>query len=281
MKNNKPLVSIIVPCYNQSEFLPEALESVLYQSYEKWECIIVNDGSPDNTDTVAKSWLAKDKRYKYLFQENAGVSNARNSGITQSNGEFILPLDADDKISPDYVELAVKELESNQNLKLVYCNASKFGDEDLIWKLDEFSLKNLAKFNMIFCSALYRRRDWDLIGGYDNKMITGFEDWEFWISILKSEGEVKKLDIIGFYYRILYNSRTKQLTPDKEKVLYEYMSIKHADFFVNQLGSFFELRSRVGEVEKLHQIKLHSEKYVIDLFLKTFLGFTLFGKYKQ
>src|SRR5690606_5017231 len=101
----------------------------------------------------------------------------------------------------------------------------------------------------------------------------GLEDWEFWISILKNGGKVKKLDIIGFFYRIQNHSRTHQLTREKEKVLFEYMSIKHADFFVKQLGSFFALRKQVAEVEEQHHLKLHSEKFVIDLFLKTFFGF--------
>lgn len=274
-------ISIIVPCYKQAEFLEDALSSVKEQSFENWECIIVNDGSPDNTKEIAEKWLALDPRFKYLEQTNLGVSAARNHGISNAEGKYILPLDADDRISADYLRLAIKELESNENLKLVYCKAQLFGEDDVIWKLGMFSLLNLAKFNMIFCSAVFRKSDWEKSGGYDNNMITGLEDWEFWISILKNGGQVKKLGIIGFYYRIKNCSRTKQLTPEREKVLYEYMSIKHADFFVKQLGSFFELRSHRVEIEKNYQVQLRSEKYVIDLFLKTFFGFSLFGKLKH
>lgn len=272
--------SIIVPCYNQSQFLDEALQSVLDQNFTNWECIIINDGSTDDTEKVAKKWLEQDERFGYIYQENRGVSNARNSGITQANGEFILPLDADDKISSDYLRSAIKELESSEILKLVYCNARRFGDEDIFWELDEFSLENLAKFNMIFSSAVFRKKDWALAGGYDEQMTTGFEDWEFWISMLKNGGEVKKLEILGFFYRNQKKSRTKQITPEKEKDLYEYMSIKHADFFTKQLGSFFELRKKVEDIERHYQIQFQSEKFVIDLFLKTFSGFTLFGRYK-
>lgn len=102
-----PLVSIIVPCYNQAQYLPEALQTVLEQTYQNWECIIVNDGSPDNTELVAKEWLAKDSRFKYIYKENGGLSSARNVGIENSKGEFILPLDADDKISNNYLEECV------------------------------------------------------------------------------------------------------------------------------------------------------------------------------
>lgn len=92
------LVSVIIPCYKQAQYLDEALQSVFNQTYANWECIIVNDGSPDNTAEVANWWLEKDRRFRYLIQENAGLSSARNSGIDYATGEFILPLDADDKI---------------------------------------------------------------------------------------------------------------------------------------------------------------------------------------
>ncbi len=93
-----PLISVIVPCYNQAQYLDECLQSVLDQTYQDWECIIVNDGSPDNTEEVAKKWLAKDSRFKYFYKENGGLSSARNAGIKDSIGQFIFFLDFDYKI---------------------------------------------------------------------------------------------------------------------------------------------------------------------------------------
>jgi glycosyltransferase involved in cell wall biosynthesis len=273
-------ISIIVPCYKQAEFLEDALKSVQEQSFENWECIIVNDGSPDNTKEIAKKWLALDGRFKYLQQVNLGVSTARNFGISRAEGKYILPLDADDIIGAKYIENALDEFDKNSNLKLVYCQARKFGEIEEHWNLTEFSLHQLASNNMIFCSSIFKKSDWQKIDGYDEKMDVGFEDWEFWISILKNGGEVKKLDIIGFYYRIKHSSRTKQLTSEKEKILFEYMSIKHADFFVAEYGSFFSLRNKIALVENSYKEKLKSEKYVIDLFLYKFFKFTIFGKFK-
>lgn len=103
----QPLVSVIIPCYNKAAFLAEALDSVFMQSYSNWECIIINDGSLDNTQNIAKSYAIKDNRFKYLCQDNQGVSIARNNGIKASSGIFILPLDADDTIEPTYIEKAV------------------------------------------------------------------------------------------------------------------------------------------------------------------------------
>lgn len=273
--NNK--VSIIVPCYNQAEYLGEALQSVLEQTYANWECVIVNDGSTDQTEIVAKKWCDKDARFQYLFKENGGLSSARNFGIVSSTGTFILPLDADDRIAPNYVDMAIKSFKEDSFLKVVYCVAEKFGDVSGIWQLKPFSLLSLCTNNMIFCTAMYRKQDWDLVGGYDEKMLYGWEDWEFWIAILKNGGGVKRLDEVGFYYRIKSSSMLKLLNDDKRKYLLEYMSSKHADFFIGQLGSFTQLKEMLEQMRKDHTENLKSEKFVIDLFCKTFFGFSIFG----
>lgn len=274
-------VSIIVPCYNQAQYLDEALQSVLNQSCKEWECIIVDDGSPDNTSEIANEWIQRDSRFKYIYQENGGLSSARNFGISHATGEFILPLDADDKISKDYVALALKAFEEDNSLKVVYCKAEKFGDENGVWDLEGFSLFNLSRRNMIFCSAVYRKKDWELVGGYDVNMKYGCEDWEFWIALLKNGGNVKQLDEVGFYYRTKIISMIKKVENKQYDNLFTYLSIKHADFFVNYYGSFFTLEAELKKAKKKEQDKLKSEKYVIDVFCKKFFGFTIFGLYKK
>jgi len=274
-------VSIIVPCYNQAQYLEEALQSVLEQTYLNWECIIINDGSPDNTEEIAKEWVKKDIRFNYIFKQNGGLCSARNSGIELSNGEFILPLDADDKIEPNYLELAIESFKQDTTLKVVYYKAEKFGDESGKLDLKPFSLKNLAIENMIFCTALFKKEDWILVNGYDEEMIYGLEDWEFWIAILKNGGMVKQLDYIGFFYRVKSKSMLKELNSEKSKYLFEYISIKHADFFVRELGSFGYLNNVIKQKNKEKQKnddKLKSRKFVIDVFCNTFFGFTIFNK---
>ena len=138
------LVSIIVPCYNQGNYLNDSLQSVLNQTHASWECIIVDDGSTDETKDIASKWVEKDSRFKYVYKSNEGLCAARNSGIIIATGDYILPLDADDKISENYIKLALLEFEKNNNLKVVYCNALKFGLINEKWKLPDYSLKNLA-----------------------------------------------------------------------------------------------------------------------------------------
>ena len=96
MSNKK--ISLIIPCYNQSAFLVECLESVAQQTFTDWECILINDGSTDNTEEICKKWVEKDPRFQYIFTENKGVSNARNLGLEKAKGNFIQFLDSDDKM---------------------------------------------------------------------------------------------------------------------------------------------------------------------------------------
>lgn len=273
---NNPLVSVIVPCYNQVQYLAEALQSVLDQTYTNWECIIVNDGSPDNTHEVAQEWLAKDTRFKYIKIDNSGVSNARNVGIESAIGKFILPLDGDDKISIKYVELAVTKFLENDELTLVYCKARKFGDVDENWVLKDFSLQKLALDNMIFCTAMYKKEDWLQVGGYDVEMNFGLEDWEFWIALLKNKGKVFRLEEIGFYYRIKNSSRQTDLNFMDKSDLFKYLSIKHADFFVAEHGSFITLSNKIRLLEGNNYKNVIDKKKALKIFLKAFFGLDYF-----
>lgn len=205
---NKPLVSIIVPCYKQAEYLAETLDSVLAQTYQNWECIMVNDGSPDNTEEVATRYVAMDERFKYYWKENGGVAKARNYGIMHSYGEFVLPLDADDLIEPTYVEKAVDWFLRYPETKLVYCKADRFGKENGYWNLEAYDYEKFIWRNCIFCTALYRRTDFNQTGGYNSNMIYGDEDWDFLLSLLKKDDLVHRIEEVLFHYRIKSESRT-------------------------------------------------------------------------
>ena len=265
-------ISIIVPCYNQAQYLGECLESVLNQNFQEWECIIVNDGSTDNTDEIASIWIQKDNRFKYIHKQNGGLSSARNAGIEIAVGEFILPLDADDKISANYCKFALAEFQKDDNLKVVYCKAEKFGTQSGLWILQDFSLENLAISNVIFCSALFKKLDWKLVGGYDVNMIYGYEDWDLWISILKNGGKVKKIDEIGFFYRVKSDSMVKSLTDEKKEMMQKIIGKKHSEFFIDKLGSFTFLLGKIKE----NQDKSTSEKFIINTMLNKYFGFKIF-----
>nr|WP_315030737.1 glycosyltransferase family A protein [uncultured Chryseobacterium sp.] len=243
-----PTISIIVPCYNQAQYLDECLQSVLDQTYSNWECIIVDDGSPDNTKEITEKWVEKDNRFTYLHKQNGGLSSARNAGIEIAKGEWILPLDADDKIGDRYLELAEKEFD--KDYKVIYCKAEKFGMVNELWELPDFSQKALAKTNIIFCTALFKKKDWEERGGYDTHMLHGLEDWEFWISLLKNGGNVYRIDEVCFYYRIKENSMITELSQSRKTMMLFYIEKKHLDFFHQYLGSMHQLNYEMEQNQK-------------------------------
>ncbi|WP_294078923.1 glycosyltransferase family 2 protein [Proteiniphilum sp. UBA5384] len=224
------LISIIVPCYNQAEYMDECLQSVLDQTYANWECIMVNDGSPDNTEEIALKWQNRDSRFIYLKKENGGLSNARNYGIAKATGKFILPLDCDDKIGPDYILLAIKVFHSRQDIGVVYCQAVFFDKHTGKWKLPAFDKRYLLCSNHIFCSGIFLKDDWSQIGGYDENMKQGWEDWEFWINLLYTLNKnAYRINYTGFYYRRKENSMGDNVFNSQQTQLkiYEYVYSKH------------------------------------------------------
>ena len=105
-----PTVSIIIPAFNSASFLPETLASVSAQTLADWECIVVDDGSADDTEKVVKEWMATDRRFFYIYQTNKGLSGARNSGLAHARGRFVQFLDADDVLLPRKLEKQVSGL---------------------------------------------------------------------------------------------------------------------------------------------------------------------------
>ncbi len=278
MINSNSIVSVIVPCYNHGVYLSECLESVLQQTYKHWECIVIDNGSTDNTKQVAESFIAKDKRFKYIYNIEKGVSLARNTGIKNSIGKFILPLDADDKIASPYIERAVEVLEKNEAIKLVYCNAQLFGAANKLWVLPDFSMKNILIENIIFCSSVFRRKDFDLTTGYNEKMVEGFEDWDFWLDLLKSDDEVFKLPQTYFYYRIKADSRNHALDIAKQKKLRYQIYQNHKELYnkftenADFIFDFYEMQNHYKILKNSTDLK--AGKYILAPFrlIKRLIG---------
>ena len=114
-----PIISVIIPCYNQAKYLPDALNSLLSQSLQEWECVVIDDGSTDNIKEIMLPYLSGDKRIRLISQKNRGLSGARNSGLKNSSGKYLQFLDADDLIEKDKLRSHVSFLESNIDIDLV------------------------------------------------------------------------------------------------------------------------------------------------------------------
>jgi glycosyltransferase involved in cell wall biosynthesis len=247
------LISVIVPCFNQAQYLNETIECLFAQSIKNWECIIVNDSSPDDTEAIALKLCDRDKRIRYIKKENGGPSSARNKGIGISNGEYILPLDADDKIHPRYMEECINVLINNSAVKLVYAKAIKFGALNEEWKHPEYSYKEMLLNNMIYCSAIFRKKDFLLTDGYDECMRQGFEDWEFWLRFLSPEDRVYRIDEIMFYYRIKESSRTTSITSSIEQDIDSYIYYKHKDKYQAFFGHPLSILRENIQIKRMYR----------------------------
>ena len=199
----QPLVSVIIPCYKQAHFLKESVQSILDQTFQDWEIIIVNDGSPDNTHDVAQEIIDLNPQYsiKLIDQENTGLAGARNSGINNASGKYIIPLDSDDQFADSYLEKAVRILERNPDIGIVYSLAEFFGNKVGSWSLKEFQFPEFLVENTIFCSAFFRKADWSKVGGYSLDMKYGWEDYDFWLSLIKISRKVFRIPEVLFFYR--------------------------------------------------------------------------------
>ena len=217
----------------------------------------MNDGSPDNTEEVAKIWTSKDSRFKYLYKENGGVASARNKGIDKALGSWVLPLDADDKIGDRYLELAVNEFDKGYTL--VYCNAHYFKENYVErWNLKKFNFEHLLLFNHIYCSAFFKKVDWERIGGYDSNLIYGVEDWEFWISLLNKNSNVKLIDYDGFFYRVKTNSRNTDFfrhsarKNNTDVYIYKKHLNKYLDYSENPIDNYREILKNYRDLNRIN-----------------------------
>lgn len=234
----RPLVSIVIPCFNQGKYLEATVNSVLASTYRPIEIIIVNDGSTDDSLDLGNKLQLLHPEVRLINQTNGGVAKARNTGIADSGGTFILPLDGDDLISSNYIGEAVRVLTTQPEVKVVYCKAVKFNEKgQKTWTLKPFSRNRLAKDNMIFVAAVFRKSDWEQVKGFSEDMTMGREDWEFWIKMLKNGGEAVKLPFVGFFYRLTPGSKRKKTgTNQKKKERIAYLNAKHREFFERELN---------------------------------------------
>lgn len=206
-KDGAPLVSVVTPLYNQGEYLPETVQSVLNQNYANWEMIIVNDGSTDDSLSIAQALLREhnDPRIKLISHQNQGKGYTRNRGVREAQGKYICVLDSDDEIAPDYLYVAVQMLESMPQKGWVTPKTLVFGPGHRItwdWVGDtEFAIPRSCSP----CSAVYRRSIWEELGGYFEDM-TDREDWEFWIRAWEAGwSSTKSTDELLFVYRHAFN----------------------------------------------------------------------------
>jgi glycosyltransferase involved in cell wall biosynthesis len=224
-----PTLSLVMPCYKYAHFLPEAIESVARQSVLPFEVIVVNDGSPDNTLEVAREMRNKYPQLHIVIvdKENGGLSSARNAGIEIASGKYIMSFDADDILRPDAIKEHLALAEDNA---IVTCGLMAFGDESYTARPETATLDILLQRNCIYSNSMFPRALWEKVGGFDEDMKKGLEDWECWIRMAKAGAKFKTSDHIALLWRRHGNAMSTSLANPNWAWNMKYFKSKHPDF---------------------------------------------------
>jgi len=224
-----PDVSVVIPCYNHAEFLGEAIASVEAQTRHGWEIVVVDDGS----EYAQKREIARiAENHRHFRQGNKGLPAARNTGIREARGEYVVCLDADDRLLPDYLDKALAVACST----CVVCPGLRmFGDRDEVFlpvhplgAVGMFRMPGIFVRNSIFQSSLFPRSLWRRVGGYDENMLMGYEDWEFWIRLAKAGARFELVEEPLYEYRVRTGSMISSAERNHEAIV-AYMAMKHPE----------------------------------------------------
>jgi len=293
------VVSIIIPCYNQGKYLDETLSSVFFQTYKTWECIIVNDGSVDNTEKIALDWCKKDNRFNYINKDNKGLSSARNTGLEIAKGDYILFLDADDALDSKKTEKSLSFLKKKygQKKNIVISNFRMFSYnihsstepycilDERVFTLDMILYKWEKVFTIPIHCALFER---ELFKNFKfPEELQAKEDWIMWLTIIQDDIHIHFID----EPLALYRTHTESMTNDN--VLMRSNMVKAINLLPEILSSkkclefyLFLLHQKQTEINGLrHTIKNYqkSSTYKISKKLGKFYMirsiFKLLSKY--
>ena len=217
------LVSIIVPVYNTEEYIRQCLDSILNQTYQNFECLLINDGSSDNSADICREFVAKDTRFRYFEKENGGVSSARNLGIERSEGAYITFIDSDDWVDSDYLEVLYSAILEEQ-ADIAVSTYKKFNTSDNCWYFHSFQVKYDRKVftNIELIDELvdldsfdfsYRFVSGKLVNKTSlkkirfNKLTTLGEDMEFWFKLYLISARIVYVNRDSYIYRVSDDSR--------------------------------------------------------------------------
>lgn len=244
------LVSVIMPCFNDGAYIEESIACVWKQTYPSIELIVIDDGSDEKQTIDILERIKDDERCTVVQTAHEGPSGARNAGIRQAKGKYILPLDSDDLIDKTYIEKAVRAIEEKPERGVVYCFADLFGEDSGPWNLPPYSFKQMLRDNIVFITALFYREDWAKVGGFNTNMKHGMEDYDFFIGLLEIGREIYQIPEVLFHYRIKKKSRTTALMDDLDcvKEMYSKIYENHPMFYEKYKMEYaFELREALIE----------------------------------
>jgi glycosyltransferase involved in cell wall biosynthesis len=209
-----PRISVLMPCFNHGAFIGEAIDSVLAQTFQDFEIIVIDDGSTDAVTRDVLSRLTK-PRTTVLKTVNQGLPAARNHAAGHASGRLFCALDADDKLAPTWFEKAVRVLDDRPDLAFVSHWLETFGDEHWTWKPERCDLPALLARNTVNGAAVVRREAFEAVGGYDVSMREGCEDWDFWLRLAERGFPGTIIPEVLFYYRRRSDSMSREMLDEQ------------------------------------------------------------------
>ncbi len=274
-------ISVIIPCYNQAQYLHNALASVIAQTFTDWECIIINDGSTDSTEPIALKFTGEDERIRYIKKENGGLSSARNRGLDEATGEYIQFLDSDDVIAPG--KLAAS-LNYGNNADIIISDFKMFNDEEpdirLPFKLSAsyFTFESIlmgwdVKFVFPPHSGLFKSYLFNDLRF--NETLTAREDWLMWLHILRKDVQTFFIDEPLALYRSSPGSMSQnKLLMDQNliavyRIIYPWLSETHKNIFFKKVIDSFE--TAIADYSNLLNNTRQSKSYRLgNFFVRNF-----------
>jgi glycosyltransferase involved in cell wall biosynthesis len=262
MDRDLNLVSVIIPCYNHGSYLGEAIQSILDQTYQHFEIIVVDDGSTE-PHTIEVLRQIRTRATTVYHKANGHLSSARNYGIKKSRGGLILTLDSDDRFAPSFIEKAVTLLHRDPRLGVVTCHVKRFGStRDAPFLPQGGSVKDFLVQNNSCGNALFRHQCWLDAGGY-REDLRGFEDWDFWIGVTKKGWLVQVIPEFLFFYRDTPGSMLKTVE-DRRPELSRQIVTHHVDVYRQHIVPVLyqkdveirHLKNKVREMKQARQATL-------------------------
>jgi glycosyltransferase involved in cell wall biosynthesis len=232
--SHQPLISVVIPCYNDGVYLKETLNHLQKQTEQNFEVIIVNDGSDDPV-TIEVLREIEQLNVIVLHKRNGRMSSARNYGVDRAKGKYIAALDADDYFHPSFFAKAIRVLEKDENVAVVTSYIQLFGEIKKVSRPRGGDENNFLFSNQCPACAMVRTNCWRAVGGYDENMVYGYEDWEFYIRITQQGWKVHVIPEILFFYRQTKKSTHKNFTLKHRPELVNYIVDKHREWYLDKL----------------------------------------------
>jgi glycosyltransferase involved in cell wall biosynthesis len=266
---DNPLISVIMPAYNAAEYIAKAVESVLIQNYRNFELIVVDDGSTDDTRDIVAGF--KDDKIKYFYKENAGPASTRNLAIKKSKGAFLINLDTDDTIMPDFISRHLMEFEEHPEADLIYCDDCLIGEDDKPirvierpeYRYRESLIRDLFRcgFPVVPFRTCIRRSVFDKIGFYDDGLSVG-EDYDMIRRFVKHGLKAHHLKAPLYLRRIVPDSVSRKVSDEKAKAHFEVLRRFTESFSFDELFPDVAWDKIAPESRQLHAKCLAAMTYL-------------------